>query len=127
MRSRDPNEIARLSGRIRVPEDVLRLVVVAAQTCIHAFFAESDDTAIPPRKCFFAELAESIPRRPFEDSLIGIDRRISNLQHDQYNRIHLREFKDQYPGESLLKSPVFTADEFRGGNYLETCIIGLLS
>ena len=127
VRSRQPNEIARPSGRIRVPEDVLRLVVVAAQTCIHAFFAESDDTAIPPRKCFFAELAESIPRRPFEDSLIGIDRRISNLQHDQYNRIHLREFKDQYPGESLLKSPVFTADEFRGGNYLETCIIGLLS
>lgn len=112
VRWRQPNEIARRSGRICVPEDVLRLVVVAAQTCIHAFFAESEDTAIPPRKCFFAELAESIPRRPFEDSLIGIDRRISNLQHDQYNRIHLREFKDPYRGKSLLKSPVFTECEF---------------
>ena len=48
VRSRDLHENARCSGRIRVPEDVLRLVVVAAQTCIHAFFAESNDTAIPP-------------------------------------------------------------------------------
>jgi hypothetical protein len=47
VRSRDLHEIARYSGRIRVPEDVLRLVVVAAQTCIHALFAESNDTAIP--------------------------------------------------------------------------------
>jgi hypothetical protein len=47
VRSRDLHENARYSGRIRVPEDVLRLVVVAAQTCIHALFAESNDTAIP--------------------------------------------------------------------------------
>ena len=33
---------------------------------------------------------------------------VSNLQHDQYNRIYLREFKDPYREKSLLKSPVFT-------------------
>ena len=47
LRSREWDENARCSGRIRVPEDVLRLVVVAAQTCIHAFFAESVDATIP--------------------------------------------------------------------------------
>jgi hypothetical protein len=47
VRSRDLHENARCSGRNCSPEDVLRLVVVAAQTCIHALFAESNDTAIP--------------------------------------------------------------------------------
>lgn len=103
---------ARYSGRICDPEDVLRLVVVAAQTCVYAFFAVSDDTAIPLGNASSLGRSSLNSRRLFEDSLIGIDRKNCNLQHDRYNRIHLREFKDPRREKSLLKSPVLTGDEF---------------
>ena len=103
---------ARDSGRICAPEDVLRLVVVAAQTCIYAFFTVSDDTAIPLGNASSLGRSSLNSRWLFEDSLIGIDRKNCNLQHDRYNRIHLREFKDPHREKSLLRSPVLTGEEF---------------
>ena len=112
VRSSGPHEKVRYSGRNCAPEDVLRLVVVAAKTCIHAFFAVSCDTAIPLGNASSPVRSSVNSRRLFEDSLIGIDRKNCNLQHDRYNRIHLREFKDPRREKSLLKSPVLTGDGF---------------